>query len=222
MFAERFRRASIGQLAFTPDNDPDNNAARQPETSVEARGRDSGKLCTGETSRDARRRPPSPFQGDGLTACFVVQCGYRLSYAAPHEYQYPSNLSDAEWACIQRFLPPRSPHGRHRRHCLSSSVFDALLLFCLLHTEVLGCSGGVCFPMVHPCMQAFGVGRKRQRLTGLRGSGIGAPSVLSCLPRRRRVCGGRPCRRAVGRPTAPHGLVPRGSIPPARARERVR
>ncbi|HEX8037018.1 MAG TPA: IS5 family transposase [Ktedonobacterales bacterium] len=47
---------------------------------------------------------------------------------------YPSNLSDAEWACLQRFLPPRSPrspHGRLRRHCLRS-VFDAL--FYLLRT----------------------------------------------------------------------------------------
>src|SRR5258706_15272153 len=25
---------------------------------------------------------------------------------------YPSDLSDAEWACLQRFPPPRSPHGR--------------------------------------------------------------------------------------------------------------
>jgi transposase len=38
---------------------------------------------------------------------------------------YPSDLSDAEWDCLQRFLPPRSPHGRLRRHALRS-VFDAL------------------------------------------------------------------------------------------------
>ena len=35
------------------------------------------------------------------------------------------DLSDAEWDCLQRVLPPRSPHGRLRRHCLRS-VFDAL------------------------------------------------------------------------------------------------
>src|SRR5260370_36719161 len=44
---------------------------------------------------------------------------------------YPSSLSDAEWACLQRFLPPRSPHGRLRRHCLRS-MLDAL--FYLLRT----------------------------------------------------------------------------------------
>src|SRR5260370_36348172 len=44
---------------------------------------------------------------------------------------YPSNLSDAEWDCIQRYLPPRSPRSRLRRHSLRS-VFDAL--FYLLRT----------------------------------------------------------------------------------------
>jgi putative transposase len=38
---------------------------------------------------------------------------------------YPSNLSDVEWDYLQRFLPPRSTHGRLRRHSLRS-VFDAL------------------------------------------------------------------------------------------------
>jgi len=44
---------------------------------------------------------------------------------------YPSNLSDAEWDCLQWFLPPRSPQGKLRRHSLRS-VFDAL--FYLLRT----------------------------------------------------------------------------------------
>src|SRR5262245_36660124 len=44
---------------------------------------------------------------------------------------YPNSLSDAEWDRLQRFLPPRSPHGRLRRHSLRS-VFDAL--FYLLRT----------------------------------------------------------------------------------------
>jgi putative transposase len=44
---------------------------------------------------------------------------------------YPSDLSDAEWDCLQRFLPSRSPHGRLRRHSLRF-VFDAL--FYLLRT----------------------------------------------------------------------------------------
>jgi transposase len=38
---------------------------------------------------------------------------------------YPSNLSNAEWECLQHFLPARSPRGRLRRHSLRS-VFDAL------------------------------------------------------------------------------------------------
>jgi transposase len=38
---------------------------------------------------------------------------------------YPSNLSDAEWNCLQRFLPPRPPYGRLRRHTLRS-VVDAI------------------------------------------------------------------------------------------------
>jgi putative transposase len=44
---------------------------------------------------------------------------------------YPSNLSDAELDCLQRFLPPGSPRSRLRRHSLRS-VFDAL--FSLLRT----------------------------------------------------------------------------------------
>jgi len=44
---------------------------------------------------------------------------------------YPSNLSNAEWDYLQRFLPARSPHGRLRRHSLRS-IFDAL--FYLLRT----------------------------------------------------------------------------------------
>jgi putative transposase len=44
---------------------------------------------------------------------------------------YLSNLSDTEWDYLQRLLPPRSPHGRLRRHALRS-VFDAL--FYLLRT----------------------------------------------------------------------------------------
>jgi putative transposase len=44
---------------------------------------------------------------------------------------YPSNLSDTEWDCLERFLPPRSSQARLRRHSLRS-VFDAL--FYLLRT----------------------------------------------------------------------------------------
>src|SRR5260370_24197339 len=44
---------------------------------------------------------------------------------------YPSNLSDAEWDCLQRFLMPRSPRGRLRQYSLRA-IFDAL--FYLLRT----------------------------------------------------------------------------------------
>jgi len=44
---------------------------------------------------------------------------------------YPSNLSDAEWGCLQQLLPTRSPGSRLRRHSLRS-VFD--VLFYLLRT----------------------------------------------------------------------------------------
>lgn len=45
--------------------------------------------------------------------------------------RYPSDLTDAEWARLQRFLPRRPPQGQLRRHCLRI-VFDAL--FYLLRT----------------------------------------------------------------------------------------
>jgi putative transposase len=38
---------------------------------------------------------------------------------------YPSDLSDAEWACVQRYLPPLSRRGRPRTHLLRH-VFDAI------------------------------------------------------------------------------------------------
>jgi putative transposase len=38
---------------------------------------------------------------------------------------YPSDLTDAEWACIQRYLPPLSTRGRPRTHSLRR-VLDAV------------------------------------------------------------------------------------------------
>src|SRR5690242_18527946 len=38
---------------------------------------------------------------------------------------YPSNLSDAEWVYLQRYLPPQSKHGRPPIHSLRS-IFDAI------------------------------------------------------------------------------------------------
>jgi putative transposase len=36
-----------------------------------------------------------------------------------------SSPTDAEWDCIEHFLPPRSPQAKPRRHCLRT-VFDAI------------------------------------------------------------------------------------------------
>ena len=38
---------------------------------------------------------------------------------------YPSSLSDVEWACLQRFLPPLSKRGRPPTHSLRT-IFDAI------------------------------------------------------------------------------------------------
>src|SRR5262244_2493891 len=38
---------------------------------------------------------------------------------------YPSDLSNAEWACVQRYLPPLPPRGRLRTHSLRR-ILDAL------------------------------------------------------------------------------------------------
>src|SRR6266567_8476202 len=38
---------------------------------------------------------------------------------------YPSNLSDAEWKSLQRYLPPASRRGRPPTHSLRS-IFDAI------------------------------------------------------------------------------------------------
>src|SRR5215471_6214420 len=47
---------------------------------------------------------------------------------------YPSDLSDAEWACVQRHLPPLSTRGRQRTHPLRR-ILDAI--FYLVRT---GCA----------------------------------------------------------------------------------
>lgn len=47
---------------------------------------------------------------------------------------YPSDLTDAEWECVQRYLPPMSKRGRPRTHSLRR-ILDAI--FYLLRT---GCA----------------------------------------------------------------------------------
>src|SRR5215471_9119862 len=44
---------------------------------------------------------------------------------------YPSNLSDVEWECLQRHLPPLSKGGRPPTHSLRT-IFDAI--FYILRT----------------------------------------------------------------------------------------
>jgi len=48
---------------------------------------------------------------------------------------YPSDLTDAEWACVQRHLPPLSVRGRPRTHSLRR-ILDAI--FYLVRS---GCAG---------------------------------------------------------------------------------
>jgi|GEM_PF-4735246 len=43
---------------------------------------------------------------------------------------YPSNLSDAEWECLQQYLPPQSKRGRPPIHSLRS-IFDAIFYVAL-------------------------------------------------------------------------------------------
>src|SRR5262249_32646090 len=63
--------------------------------------------------------------------CLAVRKGEAWAILYSMSTNYPSNLTDNEWSCLQRFLPPRSPQGRLRRHCLRR-VFDAI--FYLLRT----------------------------------------------------------------------------------------
>ncbi len=60
-----------------------------------------------------------------LRACFVASSVGRWATLLSMSTPSPSNLSDAQWNGIHRFLPPRSPHGSLRRHFLRS-IFDAL------------------------------------------------------------------------------------------------
>jgi hypothetical protein len=67
----------------------------------------------------------------GSAVCGLTVRGL-IGYTARMSMTYPSSPSDARWDCIHRLLPPRSPHGRLRRHSLRS-VFDAH--FYLLRTD---------------------------------------------------------------------------------------
>src|SRR5215813_2248654 len=73
---------------------------------------------------------------------------------------YPSDLSDAEWACVERHLPPDSRKGRPRTHPLRR-VLDAI--FYVVHS---GCAWRY-LPSDFPPWQTVFYHFRRFRLTGI-------------------------------------------------------
>src|SRR5947208_10450636 len=69
-----------------------------------------------------------PGCGESRTSGSEVAAGEGL----PRRLQpsYPSNLSDAEWECLQQYLPPQSKRGRPPIHSLRS-IFDAIFYVAL-------------------------------------------------------------------------------------------
>src|SRR4051812_13068607 len=78
---------------------------------------------------------------------------------------YPSDLTDAQWACLQRHLPAGVPRRRWPRHSLRS-ILDAT--FSLLRT---GCPWRGCplggMPADFPPWQTVYYHFRRFRLTGI-------------------------------------------------------
>jgi putative transposase len=72
---------------------------------------------------------------------------------------YPSSLTDAEWACLQRYLPPLSKRGRPRTHSLRH-ILDAI--FYLVRT---GCAWRY-LPCNYPPWQTVFYHFRRFRLQG--------------------------------------------------------
>lgn len=72
---------------------------------------------------------------------------------------YPSDLSDAEWACVQRHLPPLSTRGRPRTHALRR-ILDAI--YYVVHS---GCAWRY-LPCNFPPWQTVFYHFRRFRLTG--------------------------------------------------------
>jgi putative transposase len=81
---------------------------------------------------------------------------------------YPSDLSDAEWACVQRHLPRELTCRRWPRHSLRT-VFDAV--FCLPRT---GCAWRY-LPADFPPWQTVYYHLRRFRLTGVWSGILTAP-----------------------------------------------
>lgn len=72
---------------------------------------------------------------------------------------YPSDLTDAAWACTQRFLPPKSPRGRPRTHSLRR-ILDAIF-----YVVCTGCAWRY-LPSDFPPWQTVFYHFRRFRLTG--------------------------------------------------------
>jgi putative transposase len=72
---------------------------------------------------------------------------------------YPSDLTDAEWACVQRQLPPLSTRGRPRTHPLRR-ILDAIF-----YVVRSGCAWRY-LPSNFPPWQTVFYHFRRFRLTG--------------------------------------------------------
>lgn len=73
--------------------------------------------------------------------------------------KYPSDLTDAEWACVQRHLPPLSTRGRPRTHSLRR-ILDAIF-----YVVRSGCAWRY-LPSNFPPWQTVFYHFRRYRLTG--------------------------------------------------------
>ena len=72
---------------------------------------------------------------------------------------YPSDLTDAEWVCLQRYLPQLPKHGRPRTHSLRA-ILDAIL-----YVLRRGCAWRY-LPCNFPPWQTVFYHLRRFRLTG--------------------------------------------------------
>jgi putative transposase len=73
---------------------------------------------------------------------------------------YPSSLTDAEWACVQRYLPLETRRGRPRTHVLRD-ILDAIF-----HVLRTGCPWHYLPASFSPWQTVFYIFR-RWRLQGL-------------------------------------------------------
>jgi transposase len=93
---------------------------------------------------------------------------------------YPSNLSDAEWKSLQRYLPPPSRRGRPPTHSLRS-IFDAIF-YVALHRLPLALLASQ-FPAVANGVLSFSPPASQRHLDAL---------VAGTAPSRARTTGKEP------------------------------